>query len=156
MLQFDARVVDAELPVDPGLFAIALLGADCRAASGGSRDLRSSCRRGFRSEVFHQENVRCRGWRCFWRSTPCYCHLIYRCAGIGGGSESVRSGAGPLQHDLMPPRFDRGQYGSGERLRRCCSVPSAARSSVGIPRGRDKMDLSRLQAFLLVFGDERK
>ncbi len=54
MLQFDARVVDAELPVDPGLFAIALLGADCRAASGGSRDLRSSCRRGFRSEVFHR------------------------------------------------------------------------------------------------------
>ena len=26
MLQFGARVVDAELPVDPGLFAIALLG----------------------------------------------------------------------------------------------------------------------------------
>ena len=26
MLQFGARVVDAELPVDPGLFVIALLG----------------------------------------------------------------------------------------------------------------------------------
>ncbi len=30
MLQFGARVVDAELPVDPGLFAIALLGPDRR------------------------------------------------------------------------------------------------------------------------------
>ena len=30
MLQFNARVVDAELPVDPGLFAIALLGSGRR------------------------------------------------------------------------------------------------------------------------------
>ena len=30
MLQFGARIVDAELPVNPGLFAIALLGPGCR------------------------------------------------------------------------------------------------------------------------------
>ena len=30
MLQFGARVVDAKLPVDPGLFAIALLGPSRR------------------------------------------------------------------------------------------------------------------------------
>ncbi len=30
MLQLGARVVDAELPVDPGLFAIALLGPSRR------------------------------------------------------------------------------------------------------------------------------
>ena len=37
MLQFNARVVDAELPVDPGLFAIALLGSGRRRERGVER-----------------------------------------------------------------------------------------------------------------------
>ena len=65
MLQFGARVVDAELPVDPGLFAIALLGPGRRFRRDQSPALDPAIQAlAVQRTELQFRNVYC-GYRCF-------------------------------------------------------------------------------------------